>query len=334
MLKFLTRWLHRGWRMVTEAHTVSWIYAEVFGFPISLGSGTAYIATLLGERSPWVLGLIFVPITVLCALLILLIVGHRAEQREAHQVGLASAPKASLPAEISEGIPDLRVADEPTALALFDPPESDKLIPLLQDGAIRSWARPMSASEPPLDVLAGSIWKTHELVFFPKGQDRRSINQTYLRVRRKVESTNYDIYLNASQLRQRWPHIPRTISLREAAIRAYEATRDKPAGEHSKILAKSNNDILTWYCCAMAMIREGRPPLVSLRGNRPPSRIAEPIPMEDLRSAWDFVGDDASIVLVERYGNGRFENIVVNERELRTAINEIANWGGIHAGNL
>jgi hypothetical protein len=69
----------------------------------------------------------------------------------------------------------------------------------------------------------------------------------------------------------------RFISLFEAATRAYEQTRDSMVSAIPEAFADSPNDILTWYCEAMARHRDGKEPFVRLWGIRPPSRIREEI---------------------------------------------------------
>lgn len=115
------------------------------------------------------------------------------------------------------------------------------------------------------------------------------------------------------------------ISLFEAATRAHEQLRHKPVAIFAEGMADSDDDILTWYCCAMAMTQDGKPPLVVVHGNRPPSRIIETIDIR-LFNNYDFVADKGVIILQERMGKRRFENLSVPENELASAIEEMGRW--------
>jgi hypothetical protein len=114
------------------------------------------------------------------------------------------------------------------------------------------------------------------------------------------------------------------ISLMEAATRAYEQTRHRPVAIVAEAFGNSNDQILTWYCNAMTRPRDhGRPPLVTLRGNRPPSRLNDKIDVGVL-SNYDFHVENDEIVLQERTGNVRYQNLVVARSEVAAAIKEMA----------
>ncbi|TWB01778.1 hypothetical protein [Bradyrhizobium stylosanthis] len=117
-------------------------------------------------------------------------------------------PKDNL-AAISSDIPNVRVADCPAALELFDHPEQDKLLPLLEAEKLIAWARPMKpiSDHPALIKVQGAVWRDHVLEFFPRGDGPGRINQTFIRTRPSKDSIFYDVFLNAHQLRQVWPNI-------------------------------------------------------------------------------------------------------------------------------
>jgi hypothetical protein len=119
----------------------------------------------------------------------------------------------------------------------------------------------------------------------------------------------------------------RFISLFEAATRAYEQTRETIVSAVPETFADGPDDVLTWYCEAMARHRDGKEPFVRIWGIRPPSRIREEIYMAPLNN-YGFKVEGNEIVLVSRTGSGRFERLMVDEREVAEAIAEIATWAG------
>jgi hypothetical protein len=108
-------------------------------------------------------------------------------------------------------IPDVRVADVPTALHLFDGRDADKLIPLLEAGKITAWARPMGSGEPPLIQVPGDIWRNHALWFVEKGGDPQMRNQTFVKTKSRQETAYYDVFLNSVELKLVWPDIDVTV---------------------------------------------------------------------------------------------------------------------------
>jgi hypothetical protein len=119
----------------------------------------------------------------------------------------------------------------------------------------------------------------------------------------------------------------RFISLFEAATRAYEHTQNAIVSAFSEAFANGPDEILTWYCEAMTRYRDGKQPLVQMWGIRPPSRIREEIYMAPLNN-YGFQVEGTEIVLQSRTGSGRYERLMVDEREVANAIKEIATWGG------
>jgi len=76
---------------------------------------------------------------------------------------------------------NVRVADAPTVVSLFDGPERSKLMTLLAGGLIQTWARPSSSLRHDLVPLLQSVWETHILNFHAKGDDAGQINQTFVK---------------------------------------------------------------------------------------------------------------------------------------------------------
>jgi len=110
------------------------------------------------------------------------------------------------------------------------------------------------------------------------------------------------------------------ISLMEAATRAYEQTRNRPVARFAE--AEGSNDrILTWYCNYMSRPDHGRPPRVTLWGKRPPSRLDEKI---NVLSNYDFMVENGAIVLRERMGNVRYQDLTAACSEVAAAIREMA----------
>jgi hypothetical protein len=139
---------------------------------------------------------------------------------------------------------------------------------------------------------------------------------------------NHVLHLDdwANSATHRAPQIEPPISLFEAATRAYEQTRDSEASLFAVETAKSNDETLTWYCRAMTIPHNGKPTLITLKGNQPPSRIIEPIEMR-LFNRYDFEVENGAIILKERHGNLRFENLSVDPADLAGAIKEMRTWG-------
>ena len=118
------------------------------------------------------------------------------------------------------------------------------------------------------------------------------------------------------------------IALREAAVRAHEQLRHHDIAILAEGLMKTESDLLTWYCTAMIMPRNGKPALVMLYGRQPPSRIIEPIDVDYL-SRYDFAevdGEKEAIILEERYGNRRFIDLCLDENEVAAAIAQMKTW--------
>ncbi len=250
---------------------------------------------------------------------------HIAASDEIKRLKAAIQPShdASLPKHFASDIPDVRIAEDPIARSLFETSERDKLIPLLEAGKIDAWGR-LGYGFPPTIKIPADLWRTNHLEYH-QGTSGQSINQTFLRSNARHESTYYDIHFNRAQIERQWPGLWERLPLLEAATRAYEQTKDKEVSIWATAIAKSDDDILTWYCRAMTMPRTGKPPLISLSGIEPPSRLIEQIDVP-LFNNYDFEVDGKAIILKELHGTRRFENLSVDLAELNAAINEIGTW--------
>jgi hypothetical protein len=111
------------------------------------------------------------------------------------------------PDDIAESYPNIRVADSPAVIDLFNGKERPKLIALLGSKKLTSWARVSAAISSDHVVLSDDIWHTHSFRFVPKEPDPGTINQTYLRARRESSSSHFDVCLNYAQLKRVWPDL-------------------------------------------------------------------------------------------------------------------------------
>jgi hypothetical protein len=114
------------------------------------------------------------------------------------------------PGDIADSYPNVRVADTPAIIALFEGSGRAKLIALLASGKIASWARLSHRKPHDLMKLGGDIWNSHTFLFLPKGDQKGMINQTFLQAQNY--SSHYDVCMNYAQLTRVWPdlHISRT----------------------------------------------------------------------------------------------------------------------------
>jgi hypothetical protein len=107
--------------------------------------------------------------------------------------------------ELAERLPNVRVADSAAAMELFERPESDKLLPLLESEKLSAWGRRMGHGEPPLMKIPGQMWRSHYLAALPRGSDPNLKNQTFVKTNARQETIYYDLYLNREQIRKVWP---------------------------------------------------------------------------------------------------------------------------------
>ena len=80
------------------------------------------------------------------------------------------------------------------------------------------------------------------------------------------------------------------------------------------------NGIISWYCLAMW-------PKVTLYGTRPPSRVSQKLDHELYYNSYNFEVEDGSVVLVERYGKGRFDNLEIAKHELNDLLERFRSGG-------
>jgi|HubBroStandDraft_6_1064221.scaffolds.fasta_scaffold618950_2 hypothetical protein len=136
-----------------------------------------------------------------------------------------------------------------------------------------------------------------------------------------VYERNYytQLLVNWSDVIRKWPEGSEQITLFEAATRAYEQTRDKDISILAEELTDSPDEILTWYCNRITRHYDGKQPIAKMFGNRPPARNKEEIYLEAL-GGYDFVVNGTMIILQERNGRSRYENLCVNANEVDAAI--------------
>jgi hypothetical protein len=297
-----------------------WIAATVGGS----GGAMTFLKAAIDGRSPldvWVFALVVVAALVAIVYFSISILEKYKKSETADSRAVASASN-----EFAGDIPDVRVADDTVVLRLFsENHERDKLIPLLEGGKIDAWGRSGNGYPPPIKIPVDS-WRTSYLDHHP-ATPGQFISQTFLRPKaRPYESTYYDVHLNRAQLKKAWPDLWNSITLLEAATRAYEQTRDKIVSGAAELFEGSPDDVLTWYCNAMARPQKGKA-LVTLWGIRPPSRQLEQIYIQPL-NRYEFVVENQAIILKPPTGGGQFERIMVDENQVAAAIEEIAQWGG------
>jgi hypothetical protein len=118
------------------------------------------------------------------------------------------------PVDIAESYANVCVADNPTLIELFTVRsiQQNKLLALLQDGKLRSWAKNSSAEyDTSLHKLEPSIW--HQKRFtFQKAISDRHINQTFLGKEKSYAwsaqtYSHHDIWLNFAELKRAWPDL-------------------------------------------------------------------------------------------------------------------------------
>jgi hypothetical protein len=187
--------------------------------------------------------------------------------------GSAKSTPTETPAR--DDVPDIRVADDPGVMSLFESPERDKLLPLLEAGRLQAWGR-RGNGFPPLSAIPADGWSTHFLEHHPAPKD--GINQTFLKVKvRPYESAYYDVYLNREQLRRVWQDRLDFVPLLDAARIVFDETKDTMSAGMAR--AEGDNDAaLRWYCYMLIGVKgDGVTRLMELSGTRPPSRVREHI---------------------------------------------------------
>ncbi len=119
---------------------------------------------------------------------------------------------------------------------------------------------------------------------------------------------------------------PKYISLREAATRAYEATRGKGAGLAAESFGNSPEEILQYFCYALTtksrsdMARQ----TASLFGTRAPARTIDKIEVDGPTAEFRF--ENGEPVFFDRRRETTYRNLQVLESELLANIEEIKSW--------
>jgi hypothetical protein len=112
------------------------------------------------------------------------------------------------PGDLAQDYPNVRLADSPAAMDLFDGRERTKIMALLIGEKLASWARESANTSHDFTRLSGSAWSAGILWRSLKSpDDAGTINQTYLRQRHATNSAFYDICLNFAQLKRAWPSL-------------------------------------------------------------------------------------------------------------------------------
>ena len=107
--------------------------------------------------------------------------------------------------DIAEGYPNVRVADSPAVIDLFEGKDRAKLIALLAGEKITTWARHGMGVANDLLKRSGQIWKDNSFRFDPKREGTGTINQTFLTARARFGASYYDVCFNYAQLKRIWP---------------------------------------------------------------------------------------------------------------------------------
>jgi hypothetical protein len=215
---------HFGWHVI-------WPYLkETFGLSTGAGVLMAVLASFrelswFGILCSGLLGFVVVSVGYIA------ITQHRLNRRN-------KEAKEGEQTIFADAIPDLRVADSPSAVELFEGRERDKLFPLLETEKLMAWARPMYSGLPPgsgnapLARLPGATWAGHVFFNYPSDGSSRMINQTFIRTKGRLESKWYDIHLNRMEIGRLWP--------------AVASEPPKSAQDHIPDSAQSSNPIVDW----------------------------------------------------------------------------------------
>jgi hypothetical protein len=136
----------------------------------------------------------------------------RIERQKRHE---AEASLAEATSYIATGWGNVRVADNPAAIALFTDygPDRNKFLALLTQNNISCWARRMTGRSD-LVAVGANIWNgSGYFRFEPKNENNPgAIHQTYIHDDFSKRDIFFDLYLNLAQMKLAWP----TIKLQEA----------------------------------------------------------------------------------------------------------------------
>lgn len=145
----------------------------------------------------------------LAIILAILVLGSFLWERRTHHMpkSMPSVPLNSISQNsLAHQVANLRVADDPAVVSLFDGDEGDRLLSLIEADEIITWARPMGQGEPPLTKLSGDQWKAFSFRYMPKLNEQTK-NQTFVKSKVNNDTFYYDVYLNRHQIEQAWPVI-------------------------------------------------------------------------------------------------------------------------------
>ena len=116
--------------------------------------------------------------------------------------------EAKFPDGFEHHFANVRVADAPSVVSLFNGPERAKLMTLLTGGLMPTWARPNSVLRHDLVPLPLSVWQTYTFNFYPKGDEPGHISQTFLKPSLSIHDGDYfDLCMNKAQLLRAWPDL-------------------------------------------------------------------------------------------------------------------------------
>jgi hypothetical protein len=228
--------------------------------------------------------------------------------------------------EYAEIIPNLRVADSPSVIDLFEGNERDRLFPLLEGDQLTAWARPMRGEAPGKEAapvrLKGDIWKTHYFLFTPRTPGQFDRNQTFVKEKIGQISHYFDVFLNSRQIKRVWPDLEyEFVSLREAARLAHEVTEGTMYGKLNDRLDVTPSERTEHHIDGILNRK------LVLYGKTPPSSMLRPIPRDEMSSLRWFEGTDA---LKSRYASqpGHYEDVVVGRISLQGYLDHLKRIGG------
>jgi hypothetical protein len=201
----------------------AWTFAGFVGWQAKLsafGAGMlAWAATFFGAAGEglsvtavWVASL---AAGLLVSIIVFVIAAIRAILRIQNNSSAEKLTAEKPSTDFDEFIPDLRVADSPAALKLFDGTDGDKLLPLLEAEKIIAWARRIGGNpgdEPAPLKVPGTVWRDHYFKFNPRPDGPGRINQTFIKTRSRDELVYYDVFLNSAQIRRVWPKFEQPLA--------------------------------------------------------------------------------------------------------------------------
>jgi hypothetical protein len=200
------RWYDRGARMDFGGTVLGfffdwkgWLAAAVG----SSGGAMTFLKAAMDGRDPldvWVLATIVAAALAVFVYFSILALERNKKPKAGEREKSAGPDKIGV--EFTNGIPDVRIADDAAIWRLFETKDRDLLFPLLERGKLDAWGR---LGNGPLTKIPSEQWAAHYLDNRPADGPGR-INQTFFRPRsRPYESTYYDVHLNRAQVESAWP---------------------------------------------------------------------------------------------------------------------------------